>query len=568
MRASRFRVFAVLSVVLLGVLAYAGTFANDWVWDDASSVLVHEHVQDPAKLLQLFREDQHAFGRGAGNFYRPLVSVSFMVDYWLSHDAALDPSPREIKPALFHAGNLAWHLAAALLLLAVLLRLKTPRFVALAVPAIFVVHPLHTEAVAYISGRADMMSAAFMFAGLWLALGTPKGRAHPVALVFSALCVTCALLSKESSFIFPALLAVLLLLRSSEGERPAVPQRLIPLAAPLVLVAGYGVLRATVLKFAENATVPSSLGQRLLETGQAFTFYLEKLFWPTNLHMEQSLAGYASWRAYLGWALILLVIFVIVASIHFRQRRIAMGLLWFVVAWLPISGIFPLNAPMAEHWMYVPMAGFWWALAEAVVLLGDGPAAQRSRVALAYGLCALLLVMTVARNRDWHDNETLFRATLADNPASERVRFNLAVSYQDISKNDAGARREYEALLQQYAERREASSVSGRDYLLPDEDEVLLSLGRVLVRQGDYNAALPHLGRLISLTPPSVIEGPGGKAARATVTMAAVEAGRCFLALGDLGQAGAAFERAVQLDPSLAGYLQQLMAGSASLREG
>ena len=72
-----------LLLALACVLAYANTFRGEWVWDDASSVLLHKHVRDPGKFFQLFREDQHAFGRGEGNFYRPLVSVSFMADYWL-----------------------------------------------------------------------------------------------------------------------------------------------------------------------------------------------------------------------------------------------------------------------------------------------------------------------------------------------------------------------------------------------------------------------------------------------------------------------------------------------------
>ena len=67
-------------VLVAGVLAYGNSFLGEFVWDDASSILLHEHVRDPAKFGQLFREDQHPFGRGQGNFYRPLLASSFMVD--------------------------------------------------------------------------------------------------------------------------------------------------------------------------------------------------------------------------------------------------------------------------------------------------------------------------------------------------------------------------------------------------------------------------------------------------------------------------------------------------------
>src|SRR5512145_2849251 len=79
-----FRRLILLLLALACIAAYANTLSGAWVWDDASSVLLHKHVQDPGRFFQLFREDQHAFGRGQGNFYRPLVSASFMLDYQLS----------------------------------------------------------------------------------------------------------------------------------------------------------------------------------------------------------------------------------------------------------------------------------------------------------------------------------------------------------------------------------------------------------------------------------------------------------------------------------------------------
>ena len=79
-------------VLAAACAAYLNTLDGEWVWDDVSSVLLHKHVQEPAKFFQLFREDQHAFGRGQGNFYRPLVAASFMVDYAISGG----PSPETV----------------------------------------------------------------------------------------------------------------------------------------------------------------------------------------------------------------------------------------------------------------------------------------------------------------------------------------------------------------------------------------------------------------------------------------------------------------------------------------
>jgi len=217
---------ASVALVLLGFLAYANTFSGDWVWDDVSSVLLHENVQNPAKLGQLFREDQHAFGRGEGNFYRPLVSVSFMVDFLLSYDPTLDTAAikgyPDVKPFLFHLSNTLWHCAASVLLFLLLGRLGAPRMVQAAASVLFVLHPMHTEAVAYISGRADMMSATFILAALLCATTDAGGTKRLVGITFSGLFFILGLCSKESTMIYPVLLAIVIALRPrSEGAASA-----------------------------------------------------------------------------------------------------------------------------------------------------------------------------------------------------------------------------------------------------------------------------------------------------------------------------------------------------------
>lgn len=573
MSESKLRRCVLAAVVLAGVFAYFNTFDGDWVWDDASSVLLHKHVQDPSKFFQLFQEDQHAFGRGAGNFYRPLVSVSFMIDSLWSYDA-LNKVPEgqpypNIKPLAFHITNMLWHIAAALLFFALLTRFEAPRFVRVCVPLVYVLHPLHTEAVAYISGRADMMSAAFMYAGLWLAVcGAASAGRRAACWIGGALCFCAALLSKESSFIYPILLAlVLFFLPKPEDEAPrpvdAGFRRAVPLGVAVVLMGIYAGLRMTVLKFAESAGGPSSsFGQRLIEAGQAFAFYIRVLFLPFGLHMEQTLAGTSQWSAVAGFVLLGLCVAILIMAIRGRQRRIALGMAWFLVAWFPISGIFPLNAPMAEHWMYVPMAGFWWAAAELAWLgCRQRPAWQPLAIAAACVLCLFFLSLTVQRNQDWHDNDRLFRATLAENPNTERVHFNLAVTYGDITGNLAGARRHYEALLQRYEAKKRAQARPGEDVrrvMLPEEIEAQLSLGQVLVRQGDYLAAMEHLTPVAGLMK--------NEAFRAHAGAAALGLGKCFMAFGEPGRADIFFRQALAVDPSAQSEVQELMMGAPLMK--
>jgi len=566
-------------ILLLGVLGYVNTFDGEFVWDDASSVLLHKHVQDPAKLLQLFREDQHAFGTGQGNFYRPFVSVSFMIDFLISYDAATDapttdrPYPA-VSPLVFHLTNLAWHLAAALLLFVLLGRLGASPGVRTATSLIFVVHPLHTEAVGYISGRADMMAAAFMFAGLACVFQADAAR-WMRGVVASALCFAAALLCKESATVFPVLLGILLatpFLRSqhSANIRTSHARRFAPLVVALAVLALYGGLRMTVLRFAEPGdAVAAPLSQRFIEVGQSFALYLRLLFLPTGLHMEQTLAGTPLWVALVGYLLLMAVAAVAVYGFYCRNGRVAAGFAWFLLTWAPISGIFPLNAPLAEHWLYVPMAGFWWGLAElAAMITGQAAGAartaplQRWGVPVTAGLTLLFLGLTVARNEAWRSNTAIYENTLASNPETYRIHANLAETYK-MEANLAGAQRHYRETLRLYDRFRTRRGNQGT--LLQHETyfqwaSALLRLGEARFAEGiernvRYLDALEHCAGIRVAADPrdedsrtARIVAMDGQAlaslALGDFERAALFAREAFLATGDLEGAQAAYEKA------------------------
>ena len=548
---------AVLAIVAAGLIAYASSFRNEFVWDDASSVQLNKHVQDPKMFFQLFREDQHPFGRGQGNFYRPLVAASFMLDYWLAFDPAAQkadsPLPH-VSTALFHFTNTAWHVAAALLLFALLTRIQAPGFVRFTVPVLYVVHPLHTEAVTYISGRADSMSAAFLLAALWFALYEGRLPRVVTARVLSALCFIGGLMSKEAATIFPfiLLLFIVALPVESANRKKAYLVRGVPFAVSALILAVYAYLRMTVLHFSSGSATPSTtFGHRLAETCQAFALYVKLIFAPTGLHMERTLDGVSGWTTFAGALLIILCLAALVAAFVHKQRRVALGIGWFLLAWLPISGLFPLNAPMAEHWLYVPLMGFLWAFTELLLDASENPRWRAVVAGAAWILCVVFIAMTSARNAAWRDNETIFRDTLAKNPKSARVHFNLAVTYEDILKNVPGAKRHYEAVIALYKAQKKSK---GSEVLYDDELEAHNSLGKICLQQGDFPSAAEHYRTILS------VSATGNRAP--LVASAAVGLGRCFLASGDMQRAGELFKKALQLEPGLKGEIERIVSAT------
>lgn len=554
----RFRWFTAGMIVVLGFIAYANTFAGEFVWDDASSILLHRHVQDPSKIGQLFLEDQHAFGRGQGNFYRPLLSVSFMADYaWAFGGQIEDGVP---QPAVFpfHLTNTLLHVGAALWLLALLCRVGAPRFVCAGAPLVWVVHPLHTGAIAYISGRGDPMAAFFVFAALWFALweGNPRRRISGVAL--SGFFFVAGLLSKESALVLPFLYVPLLLGAPSRGgarpDRRVWVSRLPALGVMAAILAVYAGLRTTVLHFASDSVMPSAgFGTRLLETGQALALYLKLMVVPAGLHMERTLEGVPVWVGFVG--LVSAAAMVALCALAWRRGyyRIAIGGAWFLITWFPISGLIPLNAPMAEHWLYVPLAGLVWMTLECLALVWRPQRAPVAAYCAVILCCLVLLAMTVDRNRDWRSNEALYTATLQRNPKSIRVHYNLAATYQDLLDNPAGARRHFERVIELYEDKKGAEGLEPTIFW-NDELEAHLSLGEILSELRPHEA-MRHYATVLSITPTPDTA--------AMVGMAAFGMGRCSLQLDQPAQARRFFEKAVEFLPELRPEVERMLARPA-----
>lgn len=561
----QFRALTVVAVCALGFLAYTNTFQGKFVWDDVSSVLLHQRVRDASfsSFKQLFQEDQHAYVGGQGNFYRPLVAASFMLDFYLSGaEGTFEPNVESTHPStfIFHLSSLAWHIAAALLLFALLTRLGAPRAVRCLVSIAYIVHPLHTEAVAYISGRADSMATALVFGALCLALPRQDRAAPIVAVAGSIFLFAAALLSKESAAIYPLLLFVCLIFipwNSFENTAGAKLRRLAPALLALLLLAGYAVLRTTSLNFGSDSTLPdTTFAHRLVEVAQAFGLYIRLIFVPTGLHMERTLVDIPGWFAVVGFALILLAVALLVISLRRKNNRAATGIAWFLVTWFPISGIYPLNAPLAEHWMYLPMAGLLWAVAELLCPAQLVPP-RRSVVAVGALACVwmtALLSITVARNNDWHDNESIYTETLRYNPDSARVQYNLAVTYSDLMDNPLAAKRHYEAVVR-IREADKKRSPEKANQFWDDELQAHLSLGDIYLEQGDYRNAVEHCRVVASITPnpdrPDLVD---------MIAMAYFGLGRSYLAVGQVPQAMTFFDEAVKGHPDLGPEIRRLTA--------
>ncbi|MFA5164268.1 MAG: hypothetical protein WC481_01720 [Candidatus Omnitrophota bacterium] len=398
-------------IVLLGILAYRSALFGDFVLDDLTLVVLNAHIQDLSGAGRLFLENIGAgFSQQASSaFYRPLQILSYAVDhsFW------------GLNYAGYHLTNVILHILAALGVFQLVRMITGKETLSFIAAAVFAVHPVNTEAVSYISGRADPLSALFIFLCLICYIKYLDTSGVKYYLLFP-LCYFCALMSRESGLMVP----VFILLYHFSFRRKVTRRLAFGLAVPLTVVtAVYLLMRSVAL----NSMLPhyhsAALPARFAGFFSAFAEYIRILFMPYGLHMEYGRKAFcfSDPRVIIGALLFAACIYFIV-----RKRKEGGAAFffaaWFIAGLIPVSNIFPMGAYMAEHWLYLPSVGFYAVLASAVVRLP-----KAATVALPAVILLGLTAATAKQNRYWADPQVFYTRTLEYSPDSARIRTYLDI---------------------------------------------------------------------------------------------------------------------------------------------
>ncbi len=388
--------------------AYVPALMGGFVWDD-DSYLTANPTLDAADGLRRIWADPSASPQ-----YYPLVFTTFWVERRIFGE----------HPFGYHLDNVLLHSANAVLLGLLLTRLAVPG--AWLAAALFGLHPVCVESVAWITERKNVLSVLFLLlsAIAWESFGrTRRWRSYAACLAL----FVAALLSKSVAAVLPALLLVDAWRRTGRVTRreflPAVPLFVIGLAA------GLSTARLERLRVgAEGPEWDFGLGQRLVIAGRALWFYLGKAVWPSNLTFiyprweTASLSG-AGWLYPASFVLL-------AAALWAWGRRVGRGpaaaLACFAVTLAPTLGflnVYPMRFSfVADHFQY-PAIAFPLAAAAA---LGAVAAGREPRICRAAPVLLLVLgFLTFRQTVQYRDAETLWRATLERNSGSWMVHANL-----------------------------------------------------------------------------------------------------------------------------------------------
>jgi tetratricopeptide (TPR) repeat protein len=440
---------AVGGAALLAVLVYANSLANGFAYDDVWIIQHRDLVHGFGRLPELLTTDYWPDRFGSG-LYRPLTLLTFAIDWWLWGG----------DPFGFHLVNILLHAAVAAVLTALLLRLF-PWWAALAGGAVFAVHPVHTEAVANVVGRAELLTAFFMISACLIyfaRLGREDrlGRARTAAI---AVLYVLAMLSKELGVVLPALLLVLdvpKLARGDAGQLRAYARSRAPLILTLAAVlltylgARWLVLGAPVESVPDRVFIPdASIATRFFTMTRVWPRYFHLLFFPTELSADYSPAvilpaSQLTMTGVLGIGLVALT--VLLAVLGFRRRpEFSMAVAWAAIALLPVSNlVFVAEIVLAERTLYVPSV--------AVSIIAS-LAAVASRPQLRSWIVAGLALwvaggsfVTVRRNPVWKNTDTVFQDMLEHHPESVRVLWWLGDRHLQRGDWEGAKERYYRSL--------------------------------------------------------------------------------------------------------------------------
>lgn len=522
-------ILAIILIATAGV--YWGTIHHDFVWDDTSFILEWEELRHPWDNLSGFLHGEVA-PRHQG-VYRPLRSLFYAASFSLYGT----------NPTGYHLQALFIHLVSTVLVYLISRQLTKHALIPLLTTLIFGLHPLHIEAVTWITTSFDTIGSALFFASFYVYLRYSKTQ-KTFLLIISALLATLAFFTYEMTLVLPALIFIYEVFFNHRSLIK--PSFLIRSLTPFVLLAlFYLFIRFFLLHITGREDY--LLGSPLI-TVQVMTLalvsYFRLLILPLGLSINHTLKAGFSGLFYHDYSPgnpittphftdpdILLALALILAALyfvyHFYKQRplIAFSSAWFLIALLPVMQIFPQSIIFAEKYTYI--ASFGTSLLTAMILLLISNKLfpilhlHSKQLFLTLALCYSLFLgyQTYVRNQTWKDAYTLWSTALASSPDSGYIHNNLGL-----------------ALINRGDQDQAFYHIGKAAQLNPNSEINLTNYGALLVEQGEYDQAITIYQQALTDNP--------------THLPTLVSLASAYKYLGQYGRAQNLYHQAFDLDPN------------------
>jgi protein O-mannosyl-transferase len=510
-------------ILILTVVSYLPALRGDFTSDEYILVLDNPGVQHPENLRAFF-SDKFWTGKARGIFYRPLITASYALDWRLW----------KTNPLGYHMFNLAFCLGAVVLFFG-LARKFTPGSALLAA-AVFAFHPLHSEAVAWIPGRTDLLAGFFMLGAwlLWMKADGPSQVKRIMLYVATAICTLLALMSKEIAIILPVLFFITDWWRSEKGSGITSPVKN-KMAGYLLLgavLAFYLWLRHSALSGpgpepARPFMSGAALWEKPLFISRVWLEYLWLMVFPHPLRMDAYYTLKFATGSYPVRLCLVSGLFWVLAIIWMalglaRRNIMALLLLFWLVSLAPVSHLIPFPTAMAVRFAFAPTIFF--ALAAGVLISGVSKTSPALARVAGAAVVVFLFILSMSANANYQDRFKYLRNVVKDAPEWDAGHNQLGLAAFDRGWLD-------------YADREFRWAIN----ISPNYPEAMLNLSRLKLKTGDAQGAIDLLQKTISLNP--------------DYDAAYYNLGLTLKNLDRTGEAMQAFEKASKLNPENPGPL-------------
>ncbi|MCF8238546.1 MAG: tetratricopeptide repeat protein [Saprospiraceae bacterium] len=541
---------------MLGSLLYLNTLGHQWCLDDYSVIVDNWVTQKGVDGIpdHLTHDYRYGYWNSQGDLYRPLSLIMFSVEWSLFGN----------DPFFGHLINvLLYGLLCSIFGLALYRWSRSATFSMIAA-LLFAVHPVHTEVVANIKSRDELLAALFLMLTWWAWQRMQHHKPKVLYLAISVVTFSLALLSKENAVTFLPLLPLsVYVFRKNPVKSDYWMSLILLIPTGLFLFARQAVLGsvrgAEKVSFLDNILAGAQNGSEALASAIRFVGeYLRMLVAPWPLVSDKGwnqipLVDFSSPGVLLS-LLAILGGFAILVIFWQKRKRLVFGLLWFVFTFALASNLlFLIGTSYGERLLFLPSAGFAIAVAALFRWKDTGsnppwPGWIRSSVGYGFlGIIGIFSILTVLRNPAWYDSATLYATDIESSPRSVKLRYHHALETGKAA-----------ALIADGPERQRMLDESLKDLEIvmkahPKYWEAFGTAGLYEFRRGNRDKALEYYTRATTLNP---------KASIAWSNMGIIYAER-----GQPLKAREVYEKAVAADPRFSDGWMNLGAIAAQMGE-
>ena len=533
-------------ILCLSILIAVLTLAIYWQvldygfinFDDPTYVIENNHIRDGLTIEGI----KWAFTSFYASNWHPLT--------WLSH--MLDIEFHGMNPGKHHLSNITIHTLNAVLLFILLERMTGMLWRSAMVAALFALHPLHVESVAWISERKDVLSTFFgiltLSAYVWYTRMPGLKRYSLMAVLF-----ICSVMSKPMMVTLPFLMLVLDfwplkridVMKRESGYKPVMRtlHNLLLLLREKIILFAVALISGIVTVCAQHSggavqsVVLLNLGDRMMNAAVSYCTYIWKMVWPTDLAVYYPYPS-AFVFPYVVLCVVLIVV-VTIAIIAFMDKRpyFASGWFWYMVTLLPVIGIIQVGGQsMADRYTYVPSIGIFimavWGVSDLLIPF-------RNRKVILTGISALVIgassILTFIQAGYWRDSIILFGHALDVTNGNDLAHFNLGHALEENGNAHEAEKHYRDAVV-----------------LKAHNAAYHTALGSLLADTGRTDEAVEHLTQALQIEP-ALIE-------------ARVNLGNIMLLRGETEGSIQEYSKALTADPMNAETLNNL--GVAYVRKG